>query len=148
MALLSRQNGHKWTSTREKVALLRSAKRPLFPISIGFRIATSSYLLELSLKLIRQKKQYNCKRWITRLAGRWRTELAPINGVNCRTRRTLDFRTHIAATGFPVALSVWGSVDLLTIMQVCSMRPPFRRLDSSSDIGLLESLLSCLLLSK
>jgi len=67
--------------------------------------------------------QYNCKRWITRLAGRWRTELAPINGVNCRTRRTLDFRTHIAATGFPVALSVWGSVDLLTIMQVCSMRP-------------------------
>jgi len=44
--------------------------------------------------------------------------------VNCRTRRTLDFRTHIAATGFPVALSVWGSVDLLTIMQVCSMRPP------------------------
>jgi hypothetical protein len=43
--------------------------------------------------------QYNCKRWITRFAGRWRTQLAALSGVKCRTRRALDFRTHIAALG-------------------------------------------------
>jgi hypothetical protein len=46
-----------------------------------------------------QKYKYNCKRWITRFAGRWRTQLAALSGVKCRTRRALDIRTHIAASG-------------------------------------------------
>lgn len=50
---------------------------------------------------------YNCKRWITRFAGRWRTQLAALSGVKCRTRRALDFRTHIAASGLS-----WGFVCL------------------------------------
>ena len=51
------------------------------------------------IKLLKTECDYNCKRWITRFAGRWRTQLAALSGVKCRTRRALDFRTHIAASG-------------------------------------------------
>lgn len=59
------------------------------------------------IKLLKTECDYNCKRWITRFAGRWRTQLAALSGVKCRTRRALDFRTHIAASGLS-----WGFVCL------------------------------------
>lgn len=42
------------------------------------------------------KDKYYWQWWITRLAGRGRTQLAALTGVKCRTRRALDIRTHIA----------------------------------------------------
>lgn len=52
---------------------------------------------------------YYCQWWITRLAGRGRTQPAALTGVKCRTRRALDIRTHIAASGHPLASFVWAS---------------------------------------
>ena len=43
----------------------------------------------------------NCQWWTTRLAGRGRTQLNALTGVKCKTRRTLDIRTHIAASVIP-----------------------------------------------
>ena len=56
--------------------------------------------------------EYYCQWWITRLAGRGRTQLAALTGVKCRTRRALDIRTHIAAWGHPQASFVWASSTL------------------------------------
>jgi len=76
--------------------------------------------------------QYNCKRWITRFAGRWRTQLAALSGVKCRTRRALDFRTHIAALGLSQRLvclrvgmklnTLYKSVVEYTDIKLCTRR--------------------------
>ncbi len=50
-------------------------------------------------KIFESKIDHNCKRWITRFVSRGRTQLAAINGVNCRTRRALDILTLIAPSG-------------------------------------------------
>jgi hypothetical protein len=76
--------------------------------------------------------QYNCKRWITRFAGRWRTQLAALSGVKCRTRRALDFRTHIAASGLSrgfVCLRVGMKLKTLYKSVLSSM--PYKLLYSS-----------------
>lgn len=44
-------------------------------------------------------KLYDCKRWITRIAYRWGTQLAALLGANCRTRRALELLTLMAALG-------------------------------------------------
>lgn len=62
------------------------------------------------LWLLRDSLNHNCKRWITRFASRWRTQLAALNGVNCRTRRALDIRTHIAPLSHP-----WGFIFLRVV---------------------------------
>lgn len=75
---------------------------------VPFYLCTCAvYDLFVYIKLLKTECDYNCKRWITRFAGRWRTQLAALSGVKCRTRRALDFRTHIAASGLS-----WGFVCL------------------------------------
>jgi hypothetical protein len=60
----------------------------------------------------------NFKRWITRLARRWRMQQNVWINVNCTTLWSLTIWTQMAAMGQPVATSVWGSVWNLSLRSI------------------------------
>ena len=135
----------RWTSFKVSVLIRLSCAHKHYSLIKGAyheQLVKTSLVISPHLHLDPIRVKHDCKRWITRLTGRWRTQLAALIGVNCRIHRIIDIRTLTALSSSLGSVPVWVSLESLTIVNAFRLA-----LVSKSSCSLLR-ILSDIYLSK